>query len=179
MSILQKYLPFVKEQVEFQERMRQKYGGNSFRQQLHQNTKDKFAALLADMEAADIQLDTPQQPRRSAAKLVNLNLTPADIEGLPEELIGELSISEADKAEFAILSILEDAGGIASLDRIIIGLYRKTGEIHKRSSVTSKLYRMAQKDLVFSVPSKKGVYASTSFTEEEAAELVSGSNAPD
>jgi hypothetical protein len=71
-----------------------------------------------------------------------------DIEGLPPELMQELSISDADRLEFTIVGIINEAGGLMSLDKIIIGLYKKSGEIHKRSTLTSRLYRMIQKNLI-------------------------------
>ena len=58
-------------------------------------------------------------------------LTPEVIEGLPKELMDELSISDADRTEFAIMNIIDENGGIASLDNILIGLYKKTNDILK------------------------------------------------
>jgi hypothetical protein len=86
--------------------------------------------------------------------------------------MSELSVSSADKTEYAILNLMEKAGGIMSLDQIIVGLYRTTQEIHKRQTTTSRLYRMAGKNLVFSVPNKKGVYSLEPISEEEAAKLL-------
>jgi hypothetical protein len=172
MSILQKHLLFVKEQVEFQTRMITKYAGNPFREKLHSGTRGKFEALYSDLEIADRQLDGPQSLLpESHSGPIRLSLGPKDVEGLPEELLKELSISEGDKTEFAILQTIEEAGGVVSLDRILIELYRKTGEIMKRAGMTSKLYRMGQKGLVFSVPTKKGVYSNRDISEAEARTL--------
>ena len=87
-------------------------------------------------------------------------------------MLNELSISEGDKAEFAILGLIEEAGGIISLDRLIVGLWKKTGELHKRQSLISRLYRMGQKDMVFSVPGKKGVYANWPMSEGDIQRLM-------
>ena len=62
-------------------------------------------------------------------------------------------------------------GGIASLDQILVGLYRNSGELWKRNTLTSKLYRMAQKGVVFQVPEKKGVYSTRRISEEDARRL--------
>lgn len=101
----------------------------------------------------------------------NITLTLEDIEGLPPELMQELSISDADRLEFTIVSIINDAGGILSLDKIIVGLYKKTGEVHKRSTLTSRLYRMIQKSLIYSVPYRKGIYSTQELTDDDVKRL--------
>jgi hypothetical protein len=171
----------VKDQLEFHRRMAVRYADNPFRANLHKTTQAGFEELVADIAKADELLDAPSadeksdtQPILPARKTFRLALAPQDIEGLPEELLKELSVSEGDKAEFAIMSIIDDAGGIASLDQLLVGMYKKTGEIFKRQTLTSRLYRMAQKDLVFSVPARKGVYSTKLINEEEAARLFSG-----
>ncbi|HTZ78940.1 MAG TPA: hypothetical protein VMC10_13575 [Stellaceae bacterium] len=182
MSYLLKHLPFVKEQIAFQQRMLEKFEGDTYRQKLHQTSKEHFEALAQDLAVANAELDAaPQSPTESQwvpPRLI-LTLSPKEIEGLPEELIKELSISEGDKTEFAILSVMEAARGIISLDRLLIELYKKTGEIHKRQALVSKLYRMGQKSQVFSVPGKKGVYSTRLITPDEAGRLFSGEGEPE
>jgi hypothetical protein len=127
---------------------------------------DKFAVLL--QERAEAKAKAPSQG--------SLNLLPADLEGLPPELISELSISDLDKLAFTVMSVIDDEGGIASLDRILIGLWRKTKEVHKKTVLQPKLYRMMQKKMIFPVPSKKGVY-STSPMGADVPELDFGDEA--
>ena len=79
-------------------------------------------------------------------------------------------ISESDKAEFTIVSLIDESGGVASLDQILVALYRKTGEISKRLGLNSRLYRMVQKGLIHSVPGKKGVYSTKPIVEDGAIE---------
>lgn len=166
MSILAKHIEFVKEQSTFHARR----ADNSFKGKLHSSTSDKFNALLSDLEAADKVLDTPspQVSSINAPKKIQLSLTIEDIEGLPEELLLELSLSDRDKTEFAIVNAIEEAGGIISLDKLLIALYRKTGEIHKRNSLYSKLSRMASKSQIYYVPGKKGVYSTELIKAEDA-----------
>ncbi len=54
---------------------------------------------------------------------MQLRLELSDLEDLPSELLEELSISSSDKAEYAILNILEEAGEIATLDQLLVALY--------------------------------------------------------
>jgi hypothetical protein len=90
--------------------------------------------------------------------LDNLDLKPHDIVGLPEDVIKQLSISEGDRQEFKFLEMIESAGGTMTLDKLIIQLYRDTGEIHDRAKLNAKLYRMTSKEMLYSVPGKRGVY---------------------
>ena len=174
MSILAKHLTFVNEQTAFHDKMVEKFGQTSFRGNLHKTTADKFRALAADLENADKLLDTPPSEAPKARKgplQLQLSLTIDDIEGLPPELIGELSLSDADKTEFAIVNAIEEAGGIISLDKILIALYKKTGEIHKRTSLYSRLNRMVSKNLIYYVSGKKGVYATEQLSAEDAIRM--------
>lgn len=107
---------------------------------------------------------------KRAALLRSITLMPDELDGLPEELISEL-ISDSDRSEREIYKVIEECGGIASLDRIILTLYKKTGEVHKRAGTTSRLYRMSQKGFAFPVPGKKGVYSIKQLSEAEAEKL--------
>ena len=162
--------------MEFHHKMVEKFGSNSFRANLHKGTAEKFSALANDLEIASEELDSKNISTKKAPvkKRVpsQLSLSFQEIEGLPKELIAELSINDADKTEFAILHALEDSGGIITLDRLLIALYRETGEIYKRSSLYSRLSRMASKGLLYYVPGKKGVYSAEQLSQDEAAELT-------
>lgn len=83
-----------------------------------------------------------------------------DISDLPEELRKQLSTSKLDEIEEQILGTMKNRyDGVASLDEIMVGLYRDYGYIVKeRRSLNGKLYRMKNKDVIESVPKKKGVY---------------------
>lgn len=173
MSILAKHLAFVNEQTIFHEKMVEKFGKTSFRGNLHQTTADKFRSLIADLENADKLLDTPPEaPKAVKGPLqLQLSLTIDDIEGLPPELIGELSLSDADKTEFAMVNAIEEAGGIISLDKLLIALYKKTNEVHKRTSLYSRLNRMVAKNLIYYVPGKKGIYSTEQLSAEDVVRL--------
>lgn len=172
MSILQKHFAVVKEQAEFHERKAGKDSTiNAFRANLHKTTADKLKALYADLVEIDTALDAPKpEPApRKARGPIQLSLSFDELSGLPEELIKELR--GADKTEFAIINATEEAGGVITLDRLLIALYKNTGEIHKRESLTAILYRMGQKNLIFNVPGKKGIYSTEQLSAEEFAKL--------
>jgi len=159
-------VPFVNEQVTFHRNMAKKFENDAKRSGRHTETAAQFLALLAAMEAA---LQRPAVlDAADGKKPVQLFLTLDEVNELPEELLQELSFSEADKTEYAILRIIEECGGVSSIDRILFSLYKKTKEILKRTSLTSKLYRMVQKGQIFPVPTKKGVYSTKELTDAEA-----------
>ncbi|OQW42463.1 MAG: hypothetical protein A4S08_11810 [Proteobacteria bacterium SG_bin4] len=93
----------------------------------------------------------------SSGKNDYVSITPNDIQGLPQELINELGLTESDHNEFEIVNIIKQHGGTMSLDHILIALYKKTGTVHKRKILTAKLYRMVNKGLVFT--DKRGIYS--------------------
>jgi hypothetical protein len=62
-------------------------------------------------------------------------------------------------------------GGVLSLDKIMVELYRRTREIPKRTTITSRLYRMAQKGMIYNVPGKKGIYSTYEMTEQDAKKM--------
>lgn len=178
-SSLDKYLSFVNTQSEFHKRQSENFGKNPYRKLKHSETAAMFDGLASFLRQQDEKLksNSAEHTSQTSATTVKpqqlrLSLTPDDIAGLPEELLAELSYSSTDRNEFAILTLLNEAPHkVLSLDQIIVGLYRTTGEVHKRQTVTSRLYRMGQKSLVFNVPGKKGVYSLNTMTREEAESL--------
>ena len=99
------------------------------------------------------------------AEMVNLKgLTSAlppdlgNIYDLPPELLEELSIAKTDELEDQIVTVVNAYGGTASLDQILVGLFRKFQIAQKRRFIQNKLYRM---EMVWSVDGRKGVYTTT------------------
>jgi hypothetical protein len=173
MSILSKHVAFVNEQAEFHEKTLRKFAPDSFRAKLHQSTAEKFRSLAIDLESSDKLLDAPVSvPEVRVTKTpLQLSLGIEELEGLPPDLIQELSLSDGDKTEFAIVNSIEEAGGVISLDRLLIALWKKTGEIHKRVNLTSRMARMASKNSIYYVPGKKGTYSTEQLSSEEVAKL--------
>ena len=93
-----------------------------------------------------------------------------DLDNLPEELRSQLQITKTDELEDKILSVLNELyAGMANIDEILVGVYRKFTEIQKRQYLSNKLYRMAQSGLIYSVKGKKGAYC----TKKELVEYYS------
>jgi hypothetical protein len=173
MDRIDSHIDFVKSQIEFQERQATRFAGESRRAALHTTSAERFKLLLIDLESLRDRLhESPDLLSAGPSeKRMRISLSWEEIDGLPPELLAELSISESDKAEFTITSIISELGGVASLDRIIVALFRQTGEITKRAALNQRLYRMVQKEMVYSVPGKKGVYSTRQISDEEATKL--------
>lgn len=78
-----------------------------------------------------------------------------NIHDLPQELLDELSVAKTDELEDQLVTVINAYGGEASLDQILVGLYRKFKVMQKRRFIQNKLYRM---NAVWSVEGRKGVY---------------------
>ncbi|WP_422364562.1 hypothetical protein [Pyruvatibacter mobilis] len=88
-----------------------------------------------------------------------------NISDLPEELRAELSIAKTDELEDQIVTVINAYGGTASLDQILVGLFRRFKVVQKRRFLQNKLYRMT---MVWSVDGRKGVYTTTEPPEGTA-----------
>jgi hypothetical protein len=108
---------------------------------------------------------------RGDAPQKQLFLTFEEIQNAPDELLKELNISDTDKQDMLIEYIIAESGGILSLDRIIVELYKRTKEVPKRNTLTSRLFRMAGRGIIYNVPGKKGVYSTYELSEHEAKKM--------
>ncbi|RLW53895.1 MAG: hypothetical protein B6D76_09385 [gamma proteobacterium symbiont of Stewartia floridana] len=114
-----------------------------------------------------------ENSEKSKTVSASYHLTPDDLEGLPPELLKELNISESDELELQIMRALRNAGGALTVDKILIQLYRDTGGIHERKALAAKLYRMTQKNLLQSVPDRRGLYELVELNDGDEFELES------
>ena len=164
---------FVKEQVQVQDRLAIKYDHEPYRRNRHVNTKNKFAELAEYLEQVKNRgLDFGDNSlNRSLSAQKRIQLTFEDLQGLPDELVKELNVTDTDKQEMVIEHIIAQSGGVLSLDKILVELYKRTGEIHKRNTLISRLYRMAQKKMIYNVSGKKGVYSTYEISEPDAKKM--------
>jgi hypothetical protein len=149
MTNLPDFRPFVKGQLDFHHRRARNPDYSPDRQKLHAATAETFGKLLEAIDKAPIPTAMSADP---------LTLTADDIAGLPPELLEQLNISDGDRLDAAIIEIINAAGGTLLLDKILIGLYKRTSEVYQRAQIISRIYRMSKRGLVRSVPRRKGVY---------------------
>jgi hypothetical protein len=171
---LDAHIEFVKSQIQFQQRQALRFASEPRRSGLHLNAVERFKSLLVDLESLKVRIgENPDILNPGApVEAPRLALSWEEIDGLPPELLEELSISESDKTEFNIVSLITELGTVASLDRLLVALFRQSGEVTKRAALNQRLYRMVQKEMIYSVPGKKGVYSTHPISEEDAAKLI-------
>lgn len=165
-SILQEEIAFVKEQITRTAKLHEKkpYEGSKLPEVIA-----NFERVLVQLENYQNSLESPNVGLPSASALPlngpqlftqeQLYLRPKDLEGLPPDLLAQISISKSDKLEHSILQCVEESGGIISIEVLLVKLYRSTGEVYDRNKLSTKLFRMSKKQLIFSVPKKKAVYS--------------------
>ena len=81
-----------------------------------------------------------------------------DLGDLPPELRQQLSAYKVDELEQKLHDIAKSTDNELSIDHFLVEMYRRHGDIHERRPLMNKLYRMAQKGMIFAVEGKKGVY---------------------
>lgn len=133
----------------------------------------------ADLDNVDAEMgrvleEGIEEAAALAAPAPKVHLTPDDLEGLPEDLMKELGLSESDRKEMLVVELIDKVGGVASINRVLVEIYNATGEVEKRTRLSSRLNRMQRKGLLFSVPKSKGIYATRPVTD-----ALSGDDADD
>ncbi|THD71240.1 MAG: hypothetical protein E7813_06045 [Bradyrhizobium sp.] len=92
------------------------------------------------------------------------NDLPDDLAGLPPELLKELSENIKGETD-PLIKIINARGGTATLDEILIDLYRKYNEIGKRNIISNRLYRLAKRGHVSALSGKKGLYTTAQVVD--------------
>jgi len=128
---------------------------------LHQ-TLMRVKALLLDQEATIADLEN---------RLAPLSSRLGDLSDLPPELLEELSAPRGDDLEYQIVDVVQAYGGTADLDQILVGLFRKFEVVQKRRYLQNKIWRMSQKEMLWSIKGKKGVYTIREPDDEEKEEI--------
>ncbi len=101
-----------------------------------------------------------------------------DISDLPPELVKELTGIKVDDLEQQIFTIIKSGGAEVDLDAVLIELFRRFKVMQTRKVLQNKLWRMAQKEIIFSVPGRKGVYTATKPVEQNSEEPSKQSKPP-
>ncbi|MBS7328966.1 MAG: hypothetical protein KIG68_09545 [Oxalobacter sp.] len=164
--ILRKFLDFVNENIEFNERNAVKNKNDERRSESYSQRAGKFRELKTFLENLPDSAINPTNKQSSP-----IHLSPEDLKDLPDELLKELNISDSDKKDFIILDIINQFGGVASIDKILIEYFRRTNEIEKRTRMVSRLYRMSSKGLVYSAEGK-GVYSTSPVNQKKGGEAA-------
>lgn len=159
MKTVEDHIAFVNEQSAFHRRQAERYANDRRRNSAHAATAESFDELANF-------LTEKAQDKGQASEVDGINLSWSEIKQVPEELLAELSVTESDRFDFSIVELIDKCGGVASLDRILVELYKSTSEVYKRTALNARLYRLSQKGLLFTLPGKKGVYSTSANTTQ-------------
>jgi hypothetical protein len=113
------------------------------------------------MQALRLAAEELRSLRAVNAPVSGAPLEEADLAGLPPALIAQLSGRKTDALEDQIFAIVRAAGGAVELNRLLVELYRRHGQVHARKALNNKAYRMAQKGLIQPVSGQRGAYTLT------------------
>lgn len=129
----------------------------------------ELAKALAELEARPglsaeergrwLRLRHELEQIEEAKPLVPETIDPTELSDLPPAVLSELSVAHADPLEAQIVSVLQTCDGSASLDQILIGLYRKFETIQKRRPLQNKLWRMVRKGTLRKAKAERGIFS--------------------
>ncbi|QBR71697.1 hypothetical protein CU048_10865 [Beijerinckiaceae bacterium] len=122
---------------------------------MYRRLLDQHEDLLKYLENQENRPEkgTPQQ------KLVEPpSVEEDDLSDLPDELLAQLSDRAKKGQTDQLVLIINDRGGTATLDEILIDLFRKYKEIGARNIISNRLYRLNKQGLIRSIEGKKGIY---------------------
>lgn len=160
MRNLSESLAFVKSQGAYHVKQSDRRDIPPGKAERHQAIAERFGELAAELEL--MAKDDPSSDGAASAELaIPRQLRLGDISDLPPSLRAELNISQADQSEQQIIDVIRGFDGIAAVDEILVGLWRTHKVEAKRRQLGSKLYRMTRKDLIHSVPKRRGLYSLT------------------
>ncbi len=144
--------------------------------QLGHKTPGNFAERIREFEQLSeflVGLKTHSVPNSS-----QIGKRIGGTDDLPDEILKQL-VSAVDEQATRITNVLETHyGGVASVDEILVGLYREYGIVEDRRKLAAKLYRMIRDEALFS-HEKKGVYSSRSDLEEKTVGSEHRRTSPD
>lgn len=91
-----------------------------------------------------------------AAKSI-LPVSSSDLDGVPPEVLKNLTGIDDMVSEERLIGVLS-LGFDMSVDKIVLGLYHKYKHIENRTSIITRLNRMAKKGIVSKDPHRRSVY---------------------
>lgn len=159
-SIIEKYGLFIKDQIAHQERAASHYTEkqDEMRALAYTSRAEKLREMWSELQEV---AQTYLAPNAEA----QFHLLPHEVEGLPDELIKELGITDSDRKEYLLIELINKLGGITSINKLLVAIYHETQEVEKRQRLVARLYRMQNKGLIYTTSDRKGIYATKPIPE--------------
>jgi hypothetical protein len=182
--ILDEQIAFVKDQQGYHERQRARTTekGETRNALRHEVFRNNFGHLQASLEQLNALLANPVPTAAShtdqslvvtdaalAAVLSNpTQVSPQMLEGLPPQLLEQLSISETDRFQWQVVDLINRTPDkIISIEVLLIALFRATGKVLERTELSNRIYRMMRKKMIYGVSGKKGWYTTVPTDEPQ------------
>lgn len=159
-------LEFLNNRIQFHQSRAKRFNRNSHPSKQHERTAQQHRDLITLLKS--LQVNATQKPvvSNETAQDDLFSLNPLKLDDLPEELVDDLNLSKSERRDAEILELFKIAERPLNINELMVGLYRKYEQRPKRNALSARLYRMAQRDDVHSVPHKKGLYAIGPLEEE-------------
>ena len=154
MKSLQDHIAFCKTQVTYHSR---KAGETlpAYQTKKHRQAAEGLADIQAFFESLPPDFSTESKPTENVDIFA---LDPFDLGNIPDELVEELKISRAEKADAQLLELFKFAHRPLKISEALIGLYRMFKVSEKRTAISARLYRLTQANQLESVEGERGVY---------------------
>jgi hypothetical protein len=141
---------------------------------MYRRLYERHMGLLKYLEAQRARQIQPSPTPQSTPTESSVAPTPEstgddeDLSDLPPELLAQLSGRAKKGSSDPLVQIINDRGGTAALDEILIDLYRRTKEIGVRNVISNKLYRLTKQGFVRAIEGKRGVYTTAEQESPDA-----------
>lgn len=154
MSTLAQKVAFCKSQAAYHLRKAAEPNIQAYIARKHKEAAAGLTDLMDFLVSLPAHIADPPTPEASAALF---DLDPFRLDDVPDEVVEELKISRADKADAEVLELFRLANRPLTISEVLIGLFRRFKVADKRAAVNARLYRLAQSGLL--EPSdERGVY---------------------
>lgn len=82
-----------------------------------------------------------------------------DLENMPDELKKQIGAGARGGKDYAVIQVINDLyDGVANIDEIMVGLFRKHGFVEKKPNIANRIYRMVRDGKIYSAKDRRGFY---------------------
>lgn len=127
----------------------------------------KIAVRLVQDTLSDVVRERKEVEERAAR--ATSALRPGDLVNLPEQLRAQLQLSRNDHLDMSIYAALENLGGSATIEKLLIEFYRSQRTMINRKPLARRLHGLVERGVIFRTPGRRGLY----HTSREAALAIS------
>lgn len=161
MRSVQELISFSKNQAAYHSRKAADTSLKPYQLKKHREAADGLAAICQLLES--LPNDFSNSASEGGSDIFELD--PFRLNDIPDELVTELRISRADKADAEVLELFRIANRPLNVREVLVGLYRKFGVSEKRTAIAARIYRLTQSHQLEGIEGERGVYKLHEKTE--------------